>query len=580
MRERNKDQFTGKMFRRLWGPSLVSALGLAFGDMADAVVVGQKMGATGLAAISLCLPVYMVINVCMHSLGLGGSVRYSRYMGEGKREEAVHNFNRILQVALALGILLGVLGNVFLQPILAMLGTTPGDGALYAASGEYARIIIMGIPAFFISYIMNYYLRNDDNQKLASLGFTIANILDVLLNILFVLVLNLGVSGAALSTVLGQFIAIAIYLPGILKKQNGLRFCLCGMDLKEVWQCFRTGFSTAVQYICQLVFLLICNHGLMNLAGEEGVAVFDMLQNASYLILYLYEGTVKAMQPLISTYCGERNMEGERNAFRMGLVYGSAVGVAAILLVCIFPQAMCSFFGLKATGVVALGSRALRIYSIGTFFGGFAILIEGYYQSREMEKNAFTMTVLRSAVILIPCAMLFSVTGILHFWWLFPVTEVVSLILFFVWKKFRGEKEKIFDRERVYGKTIENKNEDLGTLTGEAEEFCEKWEADVKQSYFVTMAVEEICLAIMQKAFDGRQQGYIQVTLVALEDGQFELHIRDNATYFNPFSMDTKKWNKSGDYDMDAMGMLIIRQKAKDFFYRQYQGFNSLVVKV
>ena len=230
--------------------------------------------------------------------------------------------------------------------------------------------------------------------------------------------------------------------------------------------------------------------------------------------------------------------------------------------------------------MVALGSRALRIYSIGTFFGGFAILIEGYYQSREMEKNAFTMTVLRSAVILIPCAMLFSVTGILHFWWLFPVTEVVSLILFFVWKKFRGEKEKIFDRERVYGKTIENKNEDLGTLTGEAEEFCEKWEADVKQSYFVTMAVEEICLAIMQKAFDGRQQGYIQVTLVALEDGQFELHIRDNATYFNPFSMDTKKWNKSGDYDMDAMGMLIIRQKAKDFFYRQYQGFNSLVVKV
>ena len=82
--ERMRDHFTARMFRRLLLPSLASSLGLALADMADAVVVGQRMGATGLAAISLSLPLYMVFNVFMHGLGIGGSVRYSQLLGEGR----------------------------------------------------------------------------------------------------------------------------------------------------------------------------------------------------------------------------------------------------------------------------------------------------------------------------------------------------------------------------------------------------------------------------------------------------------------------------------------------------------------
>jgi Na+-driven multidrug efflux pump len=69
------------MFFKLWIPATISSVGLALGDIADAVVVGQKMGVTGLAAISLSLPIYMVINVFMHSLGLGGSAKFSKLLG-------------------------------------------------------------------------------------------------------------------------------------------------------------------------------------------------------------------------------------------------------------------------------------------------------------------------------------------------------------------------------------------------------------------------------------------------------------------------------------------------------------------
>ena len=120
----------------------------------------------------------------------------------------------------------------------------------------------------------------------------------------------------------------------------------------------------------------------------------------------------------------------------------------------------------------------------------------------------------------------------------------------------------------------------MGLLLEEVEAFCKTWKAEKKQRYFVTMTIEEICLLIIEKAFENQSRGYIQVTLAACLDNEFELHIRDNARMFNPFSMETNKASREGSYDMDAMGIFVIRQKAKHFFYRQYQGFNTLIVRI
>ena len=107
------------------------------------------MGVTGLAAISLTLPVFMVINVVMHGFGIGGSVRYAMLLAKGKKKEAVEEFQGILLTAGLLGIGLALAGNLFLPQILSLLGTVPEDGALYEAAGTYAGLILGGIPLFF-----------------------------------------------------------------------------------------------------------------------------------------------------------------------------------------------------------------------------------------------------------------------------------------------------------------------------------------------------------------------------------------------------------------------------------------------
>ena len=118
---RTTDRFTARMFRGLWVPAMLSSLGWALSDMADAVVVGQRLGAVGLAAIGLILPVYMINCMFAHGLGLGGSVRYSRLLSQGKTQEAADSFHGVLALALLFSVTTAVLGSVFMDPLLALL---------------------------------------------------------------------------------------------------------------------------------------------------------------------------------------------------------------------------------------------------------------------------------------------------------------------------------------------------------------------------------------------------------------------------------------------------------------------------
>lgn len=579
-KQKQRDHFAGSMLARGMAPCMISALGLAAADMADAVVIGRRMGETGLAAVSLSLPVFMVINLFMHGFGSGGSIRFARLLGEGQEKEAQKSFSMVMETAVAMGILLAIVERLLLPELLGILGAPAENPELYQASRTYVQIIVMGTPLFFISYILQYYLRNDDLQRLAGFGFTVGNGADILLNILLVLVLHQGVAGAAWATLAGQLITIFIFLAGLCRETHHLRFSFQLPRPAHVFSCFRVGLASSVQYVFQMVFLLIANNSLVRMGQENGVAVFDLLQNASYLVIYLYDGVSKAAQPLISTFAGEHNLQGRQRTVSLSYRWGTCAGAAAVLFLALFPHTVCSLFGLTDPQAVELGVRALRIYSVGALFAGASILTEYFYQACENEKPAFVIASLRGAVVLIPCTVLFSFLGLEAFWWLFPATEILSFFLFVGWVRCGRVKMDQMDQSRVFSRTINGGNQDIGRLTDEMEAFCEQWEASMEQTYFCIMAAEEVCLSIINKGFGQEEEGYIQVTLVAMEEGSLELHIRDNAVSFNPFSLETGQVSEKEEYDMDAMGIYVIKQKAKDFFYRRYQGFNSLVVKI
>ncbi len=396
------------------------------------------------------------------------------------------------------------------------------------------------------------------------------------MNVVFVLILDMGVIGAALSTILGQLVTILIFLPGILGKKGLAKLhpsMMLPRDFGETLRSFRVGFSSSIEYLWQFFFLLLVNRSLMAYVGEDGVAVFDMVQNVSYLITYVYEYTAKAMQPLVSTYSGECNRRGVRHILQKGLRYGSAVGIAITLFLFAFPMLTCRLFGLDGSGLKEMGSLAIRIYCLGGFVGGINTIFENYYQSRSDEKPAYVLSTLRSAAVKFPVAVLLIPFGMPVLWLFYPLNEYLSLGIFkFLERRIRKPE---VPEERIYHCVIENKMEDFSSLLSETQAFCEKWGADEKQQYFVNMSVEEVCQVIMKYAFSEEEGSYIEISLIARENGEIELHLRDNAKTFDPFSQE-----KDGEWNLDLMGVMVVKEKAKDFLYRRYQGFNTTIIKV
>lgn len=582
MKKAMLDPFSGRMVRRLWWPAILSAIGLSIGDIADALVIGRRMGESGLTAVSICLPLYMIINILIYGLGTGGSIHFSRMMSEGKPEAAVRNFNHLLLGGAAIGAVIALVLELFGPQVVMLLGASSADEVIYSRALTYARLIILSIPFFVIAYVMQYYLIADGHEKLAAAAFVAGNIADISLNILLVLVLDLGVAGAALSTLAGQVLTILLYLPALMgKRKHTLCFRPAPIDLREVGVCFRTGFSTSVQFIGQFFFFMLVNRLLLDMAGENGVAVFDVLQNTSYVVMYLCEATVNALQPIVSTLYGEKNRVGMRNALRTGLILTLCSVSLLVALIALRPDWICLLFGVEAEESLTIGALALRIYCTGALASGLGVILEGYEQARGNEKRAALLTVLRKGVVLFPCIVLFALGGSNVIWWFFPVTEFVSLLIYAVAYRYVDRHEEAAQEERIYRAIMGSQIEELPALMSEIEAFCEKWEISMRQQMVVNLVAEEVCSAIVREGFASISDGSIQLTLIAEENGEFEFHIRDNAVQFNPFALEEKRMN-SGDEEMDisAIGIQMIRKKVKTFFYRQYQGFNSLVIRV
>ena len=574
------DRFVGPMFRRLFLPSILFSTGWALSDIADAVVVGQRLGTVGLAGIALVLPVYMINCTLAHGLGLGGAVHFSRLMAHGDFDAARTCFTNTILTALLLSGMTALLGLLGMDALLYVLGAAHASAEVMAATREYLTVLLASTPLFYLSNILNYYLYNDDNQRLAVLGAIIGNISDIALNFVLVLGYGLGMRGAALSTTSGQVITISIFMFGLWGREHHLQLRRPVVDW--LWRGLgqlKKGLASSISYLYQMIFFVVCNNTLVRLGGDAAVAVFDVIQNASYILLYLYEGTSRAMQPLLSTFYGENGRRDLAETRARARLYGGGIGLVLILLVEIAPVIVCWIFGVGEGEVRGLTEFALRVYCVGAVFAGLNILDSSYYFSCGVEKGALLIQTLRGCALLLPLTVLGGFLGDLKaFWFIFPLTEIGTWLLFRAWTACRGGYEvELLPEERIYSRTVSGTSEEVMAADREIETFCETRGIDSKRCYAVTLAVEEICGTIVR---NGMKDGHIRLTLLDSTDGDVILMLRYNDDYFNPFSLQTNMANAEGNFDMDAMGILMIRKQSKDFAYRRYQGLNSLVVRL
>ena len=579
------------MFFQVLRPSLISALALAVADIADALVIGNRVGEKGLAAIGIVTPLYMIYNFLGYGFSTGGCVTHGKLTSAGKNYLALCHFRWLAVRALSIGLLIAAIGNWLLLPLLSLLGVNASRPELLAQCEAYARPLVTAAPVFLLNYLLYDFVRCDDDPDLASLGFSLGCGVDLGLNLLLVLVLNMGVTGSILATVTAQAVSVAVLSvhlfnrKGVLRLPEMIRAMADRTEVrKKALDSLSAGCSVSIRYIFILLFLPLGNRLLLR-AGDMGVlngdlyvAVFDVVMNVSYVAMSVYEASSETMQPLASVFSEERDQDSLRYILELAMRWGLALGVALAGLLAVFAPFVSSFFGLSGPEPQAVSVYAIRVYCLSAPFAGALVILAGYYQSVGKKWMSSLITVLRNSLFLLSSTFLLGYFFPARFWWLFPICEALSLLTLALVNQARRRAVPEASLP-VFSAVMDNGNHELPLLLGDLEAFCEAQEIPMKKAVQIQLAAEELCLITMEKAFTGNANEYIQVTMYRDDNEDYILRIRNSAPYFNPFLLKTGRLQQDVKEEfLESIGVMLVKKQAKSIFFRNYEGFNVIRV--
>lgn len=418
--------------------NVLGMAGLSCYILADTFFVARGLGANGLTALNLAIPVYSFIHGVGLMLGMGGATKYAIQKSQKETAGANRTFTTALLLGLGFAAAFFLTGALFSAPLAGALGA---KGAVLEMSRTYLRVILLFAPAFLLNDLLLCFVRNDgapQRSMLAMLGGSLSNIL---LDYIFIFPFDMGILGAVLATGLAPVISILILLPFFAQKKNGFHAIRRGASGQLACGIVSNGLPSLVTEVSSGVVIIVFNLLLLGLQGDTGVAAYGVIANLSLVVIAVFTGVAQGVQPILSRNYGTGNREGVRQTLRYALM---TLFVLSILIYAgVFlgaPQIVTAFNSERNELLQRLAVPGLKIYFTGGAFAGVNILLSVYFTSTEDARPAHLISLLRGFAIIVPLAFLFStVGGATGVWCAFPVTELLvsgaALVLYGRYKK-------------------------------------------------------------------------------------------------------------------------------------------------
>ena len=407
--------------------------------LADTFFIARGIGSDALAALNLVLPAYSLMNGTGLMIGMGAASRYT--ISSTKPEGALHRtiFTQALYVMAFAAVIFSSSGILFPYKIAAVLGAD-ADTIGYAA--DYIRILLMFSPLFLGNNLLLSFVRNDGAPRLSMTAMIVGSLTNIVLDYVFIYPLGMGMTGAALATATAPVISMMIMSIHFIKKQNHFRPVRARLSLVRWGDICTLGVSSLITELSSGVVIIIFNYLILGLNGNTGVAAYGILANIALVLVSIYTGIGQGVQPIVSRYAGKDGERQRRSLRRYALTASLFFALLSYLLIAVFAVPLADLFNREHDPVLTdIASNGMRIYFVSLFFSGINIVAAAFLSSADRPKQAFSVSILRGFVLIIPIAwglsVLFGLTGV---WMAVPVTEacVCLLALIFLFKKDRG----------------------------------------------------------------------------------------------------------------------------------------------
>ena len=414
------------IFLKMLFPTILMNLTTAIASLADTVIIGYFLDDIALSVVTFATPLYMIINTFAALYAVGGPIGMSIDTGKGEKASANRIFSLSVELLFFTGMVILLCGAFLGRQITAWLGAEPD---VFDMVYTYSTIVMFGAPIFMLNTGLAFFVRNDGRPNLATTGMFVSIAVDMVTNIIFVGPMQMGVAGAAYSTVLGQLVSVFIIGSHLFSKKCTLRFRFtCNT---AAFRIMRNGFSTALHFIYQFFTILLMNHFVVSLAGTGGVVVYTVVFNLYTVSLSLFEGISQTIQPMVSTYYGEKSNHNIKNTMRLAVITTVILCGAVTVLLEIFPQVVPILFGIEDSLLIAQSSLAVRIYAISMIIMTINVVIGYYLQSSEYSLMSAILVSLRCCILFLACAFIFGkMFGMNGIWAAYTVAEIFTFLIF------------------------------------------------------------------------------------------------------------------------------------------------------
>ena len=418
-------------FREFLKYSSLNALGmiaLSCYILADTFFVSKALGANGLTALNLAIPVYNFINGSGLMIGMGGGTKYAIFKSQGRMKEADHAFTNAAALTALIAACFFLLGLFASAPIARMLGA---DDNVFGMSRTYLQVLLLFAPMFMTNNLMLCFIRNDGAPQLSMAAMITGSLSNVVLDYVFMFPLGMGIFGAVLATGLAPVISILVQSSYLLTKKNQFHLVRCRLSAGLSLGIFSSGLPSLITEVSSGIVIIIFNRIILGLEGNTGVAAYGVIANLSLVVIAIYTGISQGIQPILSSNYGKGIRENVQAILRYA---GTTVVIlSAGIYLCMFfgAEPITAIFNSEKNQILQeIAEAGLKIYFTGCVFAGLNIILSVYFTSTERPLPAQIISVMRGFIVIIPMSFLLSaIAGLPGVWASFPATEfLVSLV--------------------------------------------------------------------------------------------------------------------------------------------------------
>ena len=409
--------------------------------LADTFFVSKALGADGLAALNLAIPVYSFIHGSGLMIGMGGGIKYSIVKSQGAAQRADQIFTNAAVLTAVIAACFFLTGLLASGPLALLLGA---DGTVYEMTRIYIQVILLFAPMFMTNNLLLCFMRNDGAPQLSMAAMITGSLSNVVLDYVFMFPFGMGIFGAVFATGLAPVISILVLSTYLFRRKNQFRLRKCRVSGRLALGICSSGLPSLITELSSGIVIIVFNMIILGIAGNIGVAAYGVIANLSLVVMSIYTGISQGIQPLLSSGYGTGKREKTQSVLRYALV--SAVLVSGIVYACVFFGAdpIAAVFNSEQNATLqGIAVAGLKIYFTACVFAGFNIILSVYFTSTEKVLPAHIISIMRGFAVIIPMAFLLSAAAqLLGVWAAFPATElIVSLIgagLFFRIRKRTG----------------------------------------------------------------------------------------------------------------------------------------------